>query len=147
MSIRELIHAGLINLELQAQDAESAVTELAGLLARDGAVADLDRYVTAVREREKHSTTGVGFGVAIPHGKSAAVRRAAVAFGRTRQGLEWNALDGQPVHLVFLIAAPEDADNVHLRALSHLARKLMDEGFREGLRTAATPEQVLSLLE
>lgn len=146
MSIKELISPETISLELQATDANSAIQELAAVLVRSGAVADLDTYVTAVRTREQHSTTAVGFGVAIPHAKSAGVARAAVAFGRAKAGLNWSSLDGEPVQMVFLIAAPEGANDVHLKALAQLARMLMHEEVREGLLAAETPDQVLAAL-
>ncbi|MDB4895825.1 MAG: system fructose-specific component [Firmicutes bacterium] len=146
MSIKELISPETISLELQATDADSAIQELAAVLARSGAVSDLSAYVADVRTRERHSTTAVGFGVAIPHAKSAGVSRAAVAFGRAKAGLNWSSLDGEPVHMVFLIAAPEGANDVHLKALAQLARMLMHEEVREGLLAANTPDQVLAAL-
>ena len=146
MSIKELISPEAISLELQATDADSAIKELAAVLARNGAVSDLDTYVEAVRARENHSTTAVGFGVAIPHAKSTGVARAAVAFGRAKGGLNWSSLDGEPVHMVFLIAAPEGANDVHLKALAQLARMLMHEEVREALLAANTPDEVLAAL-
>lgn len=147
MSIKELLSPETITLDLQAKDADSAISELASVLARSGAVADLNTYVAAVRTREQHSTTAVGFGVAIPHAKSSGVSRAAVAFGRTKAGLDWNSMDGEPVNMVFLIAAPEGANDVHLKALAQLARMLMREEFRQKLLSAQTPDQVLNALQ
>lgn len=147
MSVKELVAPEAIALKLSATDAQSAMAELAGLLAGVGAVSDKESYLQAVYAREQHGTTAVGFGVAIPHGKSAGVARAAVAFGRSEQGLDWESMDGEPVHLVFLIAAPEGANDTHLKALSQLARMLMHEEIRQKLQDAATPDQVLSALE
>jgi fructose-specific phosphotransferase system IIA component len=146
VSIKALISPETISLELQATDADSAIQELASVLARSGAVSDLSAYVADVRTRERHSTTAVGFGVAIPHAKSAGVARAAVAFGRAKTGLHWNSLDGESVHMVFLIAAPEGANDVHLKALAQLARMLMHEEVRDSLLTAGSPDQVLAAL-
>lgn len=143
MSIRELINPATITLDLQARTPEEAFRELGGLLEQAGAVSDLDAYLDAVRERESKSTTAVGFGVAIPHGKSAGVNRAAIAFGRANHDLAWESLDGEPVRMVFLIAAPEGANDLHLRALAQLARQLIHEEFRHRLMTAATPEAIL----
>jgi fructose-specific phosphotransferase system IIA component len=147
MSIAELLSPETITLDLQAKDVDSAIVELASLLAQTGAVSDLNTYVEAVRTREQHSTTGVGFGVAIPHAKSNGVSRAAVAFGRTASGIDWKAMDGEPVNMVFLIAAPEGANDLHLKALSQLARMLMRDEFRQKLRSAQTPDQVLNALQ
>ena len=146
MSIQALISPDAITLNLQARDPESAMRELGALLEQNGAVADLSTYLDAVRKREALGTTAVGFGVAIPHGKSAGVARAAVAFGRADHGLAWESLDGDPVRMVFLIAAPEGANDAHLKALSQLARMLMHEEFRQQLLAAHTPDQVLAAL-
>lgn len=145
-AIRDLISPCSITLNLQATDAGGAIQELAALLAREGAVTDLAAYLAAVRAREALGTTAVGFGVAIPHGQSAGVARAAVAFGRAPDGLAWASLDGAPVRLVFLIAAPDGARDVHLQALAQLARLLMHEDFRTRLVAAATPAEVLAAL-
>lgn len=147
MSIKELLSPETITLTLQATDRDSAITELASLLAKSGAISDLNTYVAAVRTREQHSTTGVGFGVAIPHAKSSGVARAAVAFGRAPTGLDWNAMDGEPVQMIFLIAAPEGANDLHLKALSQLARMLMREEFRQKLTSAQTPADILNALQ
>lgn len=143
MSVKELLSPSTITLDMKARTPEEAFTELGSLLAQAGALSDLDTYLRAVRDREAHGTTAVGFGVAIPHGKSAGVARAAVAFGRANHDLQWESMDGEPVRMVFLIAAPEGANDAHLRALSQLARQLMNEEFRHRLMTAATPETIL----
>mgnify|MGYP000850523421 CR=1 FL=1 len=146
MSIRELITPETVTLDLKAERPEEAMAELGALLVRSGAVSDLDAYLEAVKAREAQGTTAVGFGVAIPHGKSSAVSRAAVAFGRSRSSLEWESLDGEPVKMVFLIAAPDGAHDLHLKALSQLARLLMHEDVRGKLLSAATPADVVNAL-
>jgi fructose-specific phosphotransferase system IIA component len=146
VSIKELLSPETINLNLQAKDRDAAIAELASTLAQHGAVTDLNTYVAAVRAREQHSTTAVGFGVAIPHAKSSGVAKAAVAFGRTTAGLDWNSMDGEPVNMVFLIAAPEGANDEHLKALSQLARMLMRSEFRQKLAAAQTPAEVQAAL-
>lgn len=147
MSIRELTSPSAVNLDLQATDTESAIQELGALLAATGAVTDLPAYLAAVLAREAHGTTAVGFGVAIPHGKSPGVARAAVAFGRVAHRLQWPSLDDEPVRMVFLIAAPDGANDLHLKALSQLARMLMHEEVREKLLSARTPEEVIAALQ
>jgi fructose-specific phosphotransferase system IIA component len=147
VSIRELITPETITLDLKAGRPEEAMAELGSLLVASGAVTDLETYLEAVKAREAQGTTAVGFGVAIPHGKSSAVSRAAVAFGRSRGALQWESLDGEPVKMVFLIAAPDGAHDLHLKALSQLARLLMHEEVREKLLTAASPADVIAALQ
>lgn len=146
LMLEELLNESLIELDLQATDRESAIRELAALLDRAGKLADVEEYVAAVLAREALGTTAVGMGVAIPHGKSAAVREAAVAFGRSRAGVEFAAPDHRPVDLVFLIAAPEGAHDLHLQALARLARRLMHDQVRAALRQARTPGEVVRAL-
>jgi fructose-specific phosphotransferase system IIA component len=146
MNIKELMNEQVIALDLQARTREAAMDELAALLVKDGAVVDLPAYMQAVRNREALGTTAVGFGVAIPHGKSAGVARAAVAFGRSAGGVAWPSLDDEPVQMVFLIAAPEGAHDLHLKALAQLARMLMHDEFRQKLLNAPTPAEVLEAL-
>lgn len=147
MSISDLLASSTIELDLRAVDAGAATQTLASLLQRAGAVKDLDVYLGAVAAREALGTTAVGFGVAIPHAKSAGVARAAVAFGRSTGGLHWTSLDGEPVNLVFLIAAPEGGDDLHLRTLAQLARKLVHEEVRQRLMEAQSPQQVIAALQ
>jgi len=146
MNIQELITPEIISMDLKARRPDEAMQELGALMAAAGMVDDLDAYLQAVREREALGTTAVGFGVAIPHGKSNAVRRAAVAFGRSVRGIEWESLDGGPVHMVFLIAAPDGANDLHLQALAQLARLLMHEDVRQKLLAAQSPDDVLRAL-
>jgi len=147
MSIRELITPGTVTLDLKAGSPEEAMAELGALLVASGAVTDLDTYLQAVKAREAMGTTAVGFGVAIPHGKSGAVSRAAVAFGRSRSALNWESLDGEPVKMVFLIAAPDGAHDLHLKALSQLARLLMHEEVRQKLLAAESAADVINALQ
>lgn len=104
-------------------------------------------YVQAVLEREALITTGVGLGIAVPHGKSAAVREPAIAFGKSEAGLDWASVDGEPVRLIFLLAVPEEAGGVeHLQILARLSRMLIDEGFRRDLMSGTTPEEILEVM-
>ncbi|HLN64461.1 MAG TPA: PTS sugar transporter subunit IIA [Symbiobacteriaceae bacterium] len=147
MSMKELITPDLVTLNLQAHTPDEALVELGNLLARAGAVVQLDTYLGAVRTREALGTTAMGVGVAMPHGKSPGVARAAFAFGRARAGIPWPSLDDQPVQLVFLIAAPEGGENAHLRVVSQLARQLMQPEVRQHLLTADSPDAVLAALQ
>lgn len=131
-----------------AADPAAAITALAQALAADGRVTDRDAFVAAVLAREDETGgTGMGSGVAIPHAKTAAVAQASVAVGRAPAGIDFGSEDGSPADLVFLIAAPEGADDLHVRVLSRLARRLIHESFRTAVREAETPEAVIEVLE
>lgn len=166
MRLTDLVHPSYIDLNLAAADKEAAIASLARRLEADGAVSSVSGYVEAVLAREALYSTAVGHGVAIPHGKTDAVSRPAVAVGRLRQALPWagtgagegagdddgrtvGAGDGDElVHTVFLLAVPEaQTGDTHLRILARLARLLLDEGFRAGLESARTPAEVLETLK
>jgi fructose-specific phosphotransferase system IIA component len=116
-------------------------------MARDGRLADPEAYVKAVMVREEETGgTGMESGIAIPHAKSLGVTRPALAFGRSARGLDFGSEDGTPADLVFLIAAPEGADELHVKMLSRLARRLVHEEFRTRLRQAATPDEVVAVI-
>lgn len=99
-----------------------------------------------IHNRESQSTTGIGEGIAIPHAKVAAVKSPAIAFGKSKEGVDYQSLDGQPAHLFFMIAAPEGGAQTHLDALAKLSGILMDDKVRESLLHANSPEEVLKLL-
>ncbi|MGB9803412.1 PTS sugar transporter subunit IIA [Desulfofundulus sp.] len=147
MDIRDLITKQLITLRLLSREKKAIIEELSTLLMENGYLTDLETFVQDVLKREELGTTGIGFGVAIPHAKSAAVKRSALAFARPVCGVEWDSLDGRPVHLVFLIAVPaESAGNEHLKILSALSRKLIHEDFRRVLQEAKDESDVLAAL-
>jgi fructose-specific phosphotransferase system IIA component len=146
VSIDDLIEPDLVVLDLDAPDSASAIGALADRMADKGRVTDRDAFVDTVLAREKETGgTGMESGIAIPHGKHAAVARASVAFGRVAGGVDFGAADA-PSDLVFLIAAPDGADDLHITVLSRLARKLIYEDFRNALRNAPTPEAVVDTL-
>ncbi|HXF36798.1 MAG TPA: fructose PTS transporter subunit IIA [Actinomycetota bacterium] len=146
-TIEELITPSLVSIDLRATERRGAIEELAALLRAEGRVADLPAYVEAVWAREEETGgTGMGSGVAIPHAKSAAVTRASVAFGRSASGVDFGAEDGSRADLIFLIAAPEGADDLHVTVLSRLARRLVHEGFRAALREAGSPQDVYDVI-
>ena len=146
-TIDDLIAPSHVTLDLQATDRRGVIRELAGLLEQAGRVDDPPTYVDAVLAREEETGgTGMESGVAIPHAKSPAVSRAALAFGRSSAGVDFGAEDGTPSDIVFLIAAPEGADELHVRVLSRLARKLIHDDFRDALREADSPEALVETL-
>lgn len=145
MDISEVLREDLIVFDLQSTTKKEAIVELANKLKNSGAVSDLDTYIAAVMKREEISNTGLGMNVAIPHGKSPAVNKASVVFGRSRAGVDYQSEDGEPVFLLFLIAAPQEADE-HLRILGHMSRKLIHADVREKLRAAETAKEVYEAL-
>jgi fructose-specific phosphotransferase system IIA component len=111
-----------------------------------GLVRDTDAAVAAVLKREQEGTTGFGRGIAIPHGKSSVVAAPAVLFGRLTQPVDWKAMDGQPVHTLFLILVPEESHTDHLQILAKLARKLMHDEFLEKVQSLSDAEAVSSYI-
>lgn len=146
MKITELVNEQRINEQLQSKTKAEVLRELAALLEQDGKLSDRDVFLQSIHAREQQGSTGIGFGVAIPHGKSAAVIEPAIAFGRSSQGVEFDSLDGHPAKLFFMIAVPEQSDNLHLQTLAKLSRKLMHESFRDELMHAKTKGDILHVL-
>jgi PTS system nitrogen regulatory IIA component len=145
--IQKILKENYIKFDLAATEKEAAINELAELLSDADVLTDKNAYLRSVMLREEESTTGIGFGVAIPHGKSAAVKEPALAFAKSTDGISWNSMDGQPVHLMFLIAVPESSNDEHLRILSQLARKLMHEEVREALLNADSAASVYRIFD
>lgn len=145
--IREVLKPAFINFDLKATDKEAAISELANTFVSEGVVINDSVYLEAVMKREEESTTGIGFGVAIPHGKCSAVTEPSLAFGRSQGGIQYDSMDGKPVHLMFLIAVPETSNDEHLRILSKLSRKLMHEDVRQKLMTVTDVEDIYQIFE
>lgn len=142
-----LITKDLIDLKMTQSSKEEVVKALAEKAKGLGRVSDLETYVEAVMHRESEYSTAVGFGVAIPHGKTNAVSEAFLAYGRV-DAVDWQALDDEPVYNVFLIGVPEEASgNTHLQILAKLSRKLMKKDFRAALNDADSSEDLLELLK
>jgi len=146
MKITELLTEATVTMTVSGSGKTEAIGELAKLLDGAGKLADFQRFMEAVLRREDQGTTGIGDGIAIPHAKSSAVKEAAIAFGKSEKGVDFASLDGKPVHLIFMIAAPEGADNQHLEALSRLSELLMKKEVREGLMKASSPDEVLEVI-
>jgi PTS system fructose-specific IIA component len=148
ITIDDVTGPELVTTDLAATDAPEAIAELASLFEANGRVTDRDTYVKAVLAREEETGgTGMESGIAIPHAKSPAVVRPSVAFGRSSAGIDFGAEDGTKADLIFLIAAPEGADDVHVTLLSRLARRLIHESFRSSLREADSPEALFASIK
>ena len=147
MRITDLLDKRSISLTAAPKSKEEALNEAIVLMAESGKINDTEGYRRQVFAREEESTTGVGEGIAIPHGKCAAVNRPGLAAMVIKDGVDFESLDGEPVTLLFLIAAPDTKDNVHLDVLSKLSMMLMDEEFTKNLRNASTAEEFLEIID
>ncbi|QXM05350.1 fructose PTS transporter subunit IIA [Crassaminicella indica] len=146
--MEKIINTDLIDLNLKAETKEEAIKTLIKRVDKCGRLNDINEYLKVVLEREKLSTTGIGFGIAIPHGKSDAVKIPTLAFGRCEDGIEWQSLDGKVVKIIFLIAVPEEAaSNQHLRILAALSRRMMNEEFRKKLLEIVDEKELMNLLD
>lgn len=147
MKITELLTQETITLSILGTSKEAAIDSLVAVLDKAGKLTDKSKYKAAILARENQSTTGIGEGIAIPHAKTTAVKQAAIAFGKSVEGVDYQSLDGQPAHLFFMIAAPEGANNTHLEALSRLSSILMNEDAREKLRNASTAAEIIEIID
>jgi fructose-specific phosphotransferase system IIA component len=143
-----IINKFLINLNLGSQTKEACIMELARLAAKANKVSNINDFVEAALKREEEYTTGIGFGVAIPHGKSEGVTEPFLAFAKTNEPVDWKSMDDHPVHMIFLIGVPkEDTGKEHLKILANLSRKLMKKEFRESLELAQNEDDIMNLME
>ncbi|MDO4536017.1 MAG: fructose-specific PTS transporter subunit EIIC [Clostridium perfringens] len=147
MKIAELLGKDTIKLDLKANSKMEVLDQLVDVLYDAGRLNDKELYKEEILKRESLSSTGIGEGIGIPHGKTSAVKKASLALGIFRDGVDFDSLDGAPVNIVFMIAAPEGANNEHLETLSRLSVLLMNPEFKEGLLSSKTPEDVFSLLD
>lgn len=148
MNIQGLLHERSIMIPLETSDKESCIRAMIDGLEAAGCISDKNAYLDAVLTREQTGSTGIGFGVAIPHGKSGGVSKPGLAFAKLTQPLDWQSLDGNPVSIVFMIAVPEAAaGNEHLQILIALSRKLIDEQFRQSLLEVSEPGQLMNILQ
>lgn len=147
MKIRDLLAVESIDLNGKVNGKNEALDAMVALMAKSGKINDVEKYRKGVYAREEEGTTGIGEGIAIPHCKSDAVSKPGLAAMVIKDGVDFDALDGGKVSLIFLIAAPDTEDNVHLDVLSKLSVLLMDENFTSGLRNAKTVEEFLSVID
>ena len=147
MKIRDLLAVESIDLNGKVTGKNETLDAMVALMAKSGKINDVEKYRKGVYAREEEGTTGIGEGIAIPHCKSDAVSRPGLAAMVIKDGVDFDALDGGKVDLIFLIAAPNTEDNVHLDVLSKLSVLLMDENFTHGLRNAKTVEEFLSVID
>ncbi|MES9685106.1 PTS fructose transporter subunit IIC [Bacillus sp. AFS001701] len=147
MRITELLKIDTVLIDLNSSSKMSVIDELIQVLNQAGKLNDQQQFKEAILTREGQSTTGIGEGIAIPHAKTAAVKTPTIAFGRSKEGIDYESLDGQPAHLFFMIAASEGANNAHLETLSRLSSLLMDEEFRGSLLSAKDANEIIQLID
>ncbi len=148
MNIMEFLNERAVSCDVKAQTRPEVIEELVSLLVRAGSIhtKDAARLTKILLDREALGSTGIGQGVAIPHGKSGCVSQLISAFGVSKAGVAFDALDGERVHLFFLLVAPEDSAGPHLKALARISRLLKDRHFRERLQAATDERQVVRLI-
>lgn len=147
MTIRDLLAAESINLNCTPAGKTEALNQCIDLMAKSGKIADVETYRKGVFAREEEGTTGIGMGIAIPHCKSDAVTKAGLAAMVVKDGVDFESLDGTPAKIIFLIAAPNTEDNVHLQVLSKLSVMLMDEQFTNSLINAGSVDEFLNIID
>jgi fructose-specific phosphotransferase system IIA component len=147
VSVAELLSEDLIEADLKAKNRDEVFEQLVSDLAEAGKVDDPREALRAVKEREDILSTGIGNGVAIPHGKTPAVDNLVAAFGRVKEGIDFQSLDGKPVHLVFLLISPQKEAGLHVRALARISRMLKNIRFRNLLQEAETSEEILNIIK
>lgn len=149
MTLGNLLSADTILPEMLSSERYAAIAELVLLLVQQGkiAAADQENILAALRQREETMSTGIGFGIAIPHASSDRVNTVVAAFGRSSKGLEFEALDNAPVKFVVLFVVPKDQFQTHLRTLAAIAKFLNDRNIRDSLGSASTAEDILKIFE
>ena len=147
MRITDLLDKKSISLDASPKSKNEALDQIIELMAESGKLSDIEAYKKQVYAREEESTTGIGEGIAIPHGKCSAVSKPGLAAMVVKDGVDFDSLDGEPVTLMFLIAAPDTKDNVHLDVLSKLSVLLMDEDFTKALRNAKTIDEFVEIID
>ncbi len=147
MKIMDFLVPQAIQVQVKSKTKKEVIEELANLLYKAGKITDLKKVVQVLMDREELGSTGIGQGIAIPHGKSDSVKDLVAAFGFSKTGISFDALDGAPVHLIFLLVAPEAQAGAHLKALACISSFLKDKYFRNALLQSATPEDVIKVIE
>jgi fructose-specific phosphotransferase system IIA component len=145
MKVFELLEEQNILIDFNYGVKEEIINELIDLYRGNDKVSDLEKVRTAIHDREKIMSTGVGKGFAIPHGKTNAVNEVIAAFGKTTKDIDYNALDGEPVHLVFLLVGRDDMVSKHIKLLSRISRMMNKDDFRERLIEAKSAREIINI--
>jgi len=147
MNLIDILNPDCICSPLKAVDKQDIINELVDVLVDCGQVSDADSLKNAVWTREQTRTTGIGHGLAIPHGKCSGMKGLAIAIGRPAEPVDFEAIDSQPVQFVVLLASPPEKTSDHIQALAHISRMMNDAGFREEIYNTQSPEAIYELIK
>ena len=146
MNMTNLIDETLIQLNLKSKTKTEVISEMVSMLHKANRISDEKSICEEVMKREAHGSTGIGFGIAIPHVKSSAVLLPSLVFGQSQLGIDYESMDDEKAHLFFMIAVPDTGPDIHLKTLAKLSRHLIDDTFRIELMQAKTQNDILELL-
>ncbi len=146
MLLTQILKQNCIKVPLEGKDKESVITELVELLDANGMLLDKEVVLEAVFTREQTRSTGIGSGIAIPHGKCKAVKELVMALGIANDGIDFASVDGKPVIIVILLVSPSDQTGPHIQALARISKLMLDEEFRESLGKAGSSDELYELL-
>ena len=146
MKITELMDKDLIIPQLSSKTKKGVLKELVDCIVRKEKEVESNELLRVLLEREELGSTGIGDGIAIPHGKVKKIKKLIVSFGRSIEGVDFQSMDGKPTHLIFLLIAPENSAGIHLKALARISRLLKDGRFRKNLMEANTPQEIYDLI-
>lgn len=146
MQLTKILQHDCLKVPLASSDKESAITELVDLLDAAGALQDRDIVLNAVLTREKTRTTGIGSGIAIPHGKCSAVKELVMAIGIVKEPIDFQSVDSQPVKIIMLLVSPADQTGPHIQALARISRVMLDNNFKTKFENAQSAEEALNFL-
>ncbi|WP_430886166.1 PTS sugar transporter subunit IIA [Fusibacter sp. JL216-2] len=144
--LKTLFTEDLMIGSLKANKKNKAIEEMVDQLDKQGKLLNKSAYLQAVLDREEEYSTGIGMGIAIPHGKSTGVKEPALVFARSEAGVDFDSMDGEPAHLIFMVAVPESANEDHLKILGLISRKLMHKDVRDQLMAAKSYDEVLKII-
>ena len=147
MNLLDILSPESIIVDLKGESKEEIITELVNSLPVGDAITDRDQVLQAVLDREKIMSTGIGDGIAIPHGKSAAVTELVAAMGTQRRGMDFDALDGEPAYVFFLLVSPANVSGPHIKALARISRLLKNDEFKKKLIEADSAEEIIATIE
>ncbi|OHB61506.1 MAG: hypothetical protein A2Y12_06955 [Planctomycetes bacterium GWF2_42_9] len=146
MVLTQILEPTCVKVPLESTNKESVIKELVDLLGDANLLANKEQVFQAVITRESTKSTGIGFGIAIPHGKCTGVKELVMAMGISHKGIDFQSIDGKPVHIVVLLASPVDRTGPHIQALARISRLMLDEDFKNKLQAAQSAEELYKLI-
>lgn len=146
MNLTQILQPSCVKVPLESKEKQSVITELVDLLNDNGLLLDRDVVLAAVLMREQTQSTGIGSGIAIPHGKCKAVKELVIAIGIAEEPIEFESVDEKPVKIIILLVSPADQTGPHIQALARISKLMLDEQFKQGLEGATSADEVYELL-